>query len=71
MKKLFEELRNAGYPAEWNEDETEVEMYLADADFYIAKSAGGYYSIEKVPYFADKEFYFTDTVENVFDVIEK
>lgn len=71
MQKLFEALENAGHPVEWNDDGTEIEICLPNADFEISKSAGGYYSIEKVPYFAEPEYYCTDTIENVFDIIEK
>lgn len=71
MKKLFEKLEAAGHPAEWSEDGTEIELCMPDADFYISKSAGGYYSIGKVPYFVEKEFYAVKTIEEVFEIIEK
>ncbi len=71
MQKLFEALESAGHPVEWNEDGTEIELSLADADFEILKSAGGYYSVKKTPYFAEPEYYCTDTIENVFDIIEE
>lgn len=70
MKKLFMELEKAGHPAEWDED-GEIEICFPDADFYISKSAGGMYSVKKIPYFAEKEFYAVKTIEEVFAIIEK
>lgn len=71
MKKLFMELEKAGHPVEWNEDGTEIELCCPDADFEICMSAGGMYSVKKVPYFAENEFYFASTCEDVLDIIEK
>ena len=71
MKKLFEKFNNAGYLAKWGEYWDEIELYLSDADFYISKSAANYYSIKKVPYFTEKEFYAVKTIKEVFDIIEK
>lgn len=71
LEKLFDALEKAGHPVEWNEDGTEIELSLTDADFEIMKSAGGYYSVKKLTYFADPEYYCVDTIENVFDIIEE
>lgn len=71
MQKLYEELESAGHPVEWNEDGTEIEISFPDADFEIMKSAGGYYSIKKIPYFAEPEYYAVDNIETVLDIVEE
>lgn len=71
MQKLFEALESAGHPVEWSEDGTEIEMRLTDADFEISKSAGGYYSIKKIPYFAEPEYYAVENIETVLDIVEE
>jgi hypothetical protein len=71
LEKLFDALEKAGHPVEWNEDGTEIEMCLTDADFEISKSAGGYYSIKKTPYFAEPEYYAVDNIETVLDIVEE
>lgn len=70
LEKLFEALEKAGHPVEWNEEGTEIELSLTNADFEISKSAGGYYSVKKIPYFAESEYYCVDTIERVFGIIE-
>lgn len=70
LEKLFEALEKAGHPVEWNDDGAEIELSLTDADFEISISAGGYYSVKKIPYFAEPEYYCVDTIERVFGIIE-
>lgn len=71
MLKLYSALKSAGHQVEWSEDGTEIEVSAPDADFEIVMSAGGYYSIKKIPYFSDPEYYAVNNIENVLDIVEE